>query len=88
MSKKKIILPDDPRDWPAETKVALIEAMGFTPMRDTHTSDCPAGMSWGYVCNCVPDATMWAQPADVDAFRHETWDERLAAAKKRHAESA
>lgn len=75
-------LPDDPKDWPPEEKVRLITAMGFTPTFDEHNADCPARMDpEGFICICVPSATFWVQPKDVDEFRHETWGERVAARK-------
>lgn len=73
----------DYKAMPAETKVETIKAMGFIPMGDPHTRDCPTNYGTGFICTCVPDATVWAQPADVDAFRGETWEQRLAQSKAR-----
>lgn len=77
----------DYKSMPAADKVAILLAMGFSPQHDAHTLDCPAAMDGGNRCNCVPDATVWVQPADVDEFRHETWAERLAYAKARGAQN-
>lgn len=72
---------------PAELKVALVRAMGFTPMRDPHDYSCPQAMAddgeeeeeeTGYLCQCVPPATRWSQPQDVDELRGETWEQRAA----------
>jgi hypothetical protein len=75
--------PGDPKNWPPEGKVALITAMGFSPIREDRHPDCPHSGSAGYPCSCVPDATVWSQPPDVDFLRHETWEERFARAQKR-----
>lgn len=86
MSNRQVIPPRPPREdartehyrsMPAEQKIAVIRAMGFSPQGANHDEDCPATIS-GYRCNCVRPATVWAQPADVDAFRHETYEERMA----------
>lgn len=66
-----------------EQKVALVKAMGFRPMGDDHDHDCVRRTHGsGFRCNCVPPATTWGQPRDVDVFRKETWDERLALVRK------
>jgi hypothetical protein len=66
-----------------KAKVAIIEGMGFTPIRSLHQPDCPAMFDSGNICACVPDPTCWMPPEDVCEYRHETWPERLAAAKRR-----
>lgn len=76
----------DYKSMPAADKVAILLAMGFSPQHYAHTPDCPAAMDGGNRCNCVPDATVWVQPADVDKFRHETWHERLAKSRARSSE--
>lgn len=76
---------DQLKHMPPAAKVAIIRAMGFTPMRDAHTRDCPRALDSGLVCNCVPDPTEWAQPKDVIEYQNETWDERRAAALARQA---
>jgi hypothetical protein len=60
--------------------------MGFTPIGDDHDSDCMAPHGRGINCNCVPPATSWAPPNDVDVLRKETWDDRVALAKKWESE--
>lgn len=66
-----------------ERKVELVKAMGFIPTWDPHTRDCPTNFGPGNRCSCVPDATLWAAPSDVAEYMHETWEERLAAARRR-----
>lgn len=70
------------RDLPAERKVEIIKAMGFSPVGEPHTWDCPGNYS-GNRCNCVPGPTLWSQPNDVLQYRHETWEERRQAARER-----
>ncbi len=66
-----------------EQKVALVNAMGFSPMGSDHQDDCPRYTHGsGFRCCCVPTATVWSQPSDVDVYRKETWDDRLALAKQ------
>lgn len=67
----------------AEEKVAALDAMGFTPLGSDHQPDCPYALDPGLRCNCVPPATVWAQPHDVDVLRGETWEQRKAAPRRR-----
>lgn len=84
-----VIVDDVPiaslRSIPAELKMAIIKAMGFRPMGEMHTRDCPAAMSSGIICQCVPGPTEWSPPNDVMVHMGETWEERLAAARARKA---
>jgi hypothetical protein len=64
------------KNLPAQLKVDALKAMGFNPVGSDHTAECPYVLDSGYVCNCVPPATMWAQPKDVDELRGETWEQR------------
>lgn len=64
------------KSLPAQFKVDMITAMGFTPIGSDHTDSCPYAIDSGLVCNCVPPSTMWAQPNDVDELRGETWEQR------------
>lgn len=64
------------KDMPADRKVELIKAMGFQPIGSDHTADCPYAVDPGLICQCVPPATQWAQPRDVDELRGETWEQR------------
>jgi hypothetical protein len=75
----------DPRNWTAERKVELITAMDFTPIRDDHHPDCPHSDGAGYRCRCVPAATVWSQPPEVDFLRHETREERFVSAQKKRS---
>lgn len=70
------------KDLDPETKVKLVEAMGFVPMGSSHDDDCDSRFGGGIRCNCVPPATTWHGPTDVDVHRKETWDDRLALAHK------
>lgn len=63
---------------PPGVKIQLLKAMGFRPSRTAHTGDCPKRTSSGYLCNCVPDPTVWLGPEDVIKHMGETWEERLA----------
>jgi hypothetical protein len=75
----------DTVNWPslpAARKVAILTAMGFTPTGSSHQPDCPYTIDAGNKCNCVPPATMWAQPRDVDAHRGETYEERRDAPRQ------
>jgi hypothetical protein len=64
-----------------EQKVALVEAMGFTPMGSDHQDDCIRYTHGrGFRCNCVPPATVWNQPHDVNVYRKQTWEDRKALA--------
>jgi hypothetical protein len=76
------------KDLPPDVKVRLVEAMGFTPMGDDHDYDCIGGPGSGFRCNCVPPATVWNGPSDVDVFRKETWEDRLALSHKWTAEKS
>lgn len=67
---------------PPELKVALVKGMGFTPVGDPHTPECPSQWDSGLRCNCVPGPTGWFPPKDVQIYTHDTWDERLAKRKK------
>lgn len=67
---------------PPEVKIQLIKAMGFTAMGDDHDTDCVGRPGSGFVCNCVPPATWWTAPNDVDVHRKETWEDRLALANE------
>lgn len=69
-------LLEQAKTLPAAQKVELITAMGFSPMGSDHTRDCPYVWDSGLRCNCVPEATVWTQPCDVDALRGETYEER------------
>lgn len=72
------------RELDPARKVEIIEAMGFVPTWDPHQADCVARSDSGLICICVPDPTMWRPPLDVQTYRRETWDDRLAAANARH----
>jgi hypothetical protein len=65
-----------------EQKVELVSAMGFQPVGDDHDADCVAPHARGIRCGCVPPATSWGQPRDVDEFRKETWEDRVALANQ------
>ncbi|MER5754375.1 hypothetical protein [Streptomyces sp. NPDC002088] len=66
-----------------EQKVALLEAMGFKPVGGDHDDDCVRRTHGsGFRCICVPPATMWSQPRDVEAYRKETWEDRRALAQQ------
>ena len=66
-----------------EQKVQLLRAMGFSPMGSRHQDDCTRYTHGpGFICICVPPATVWTQPHDVDVFRKETWEDRKALADK------
>ena len=66
-----------------EQKVQLMEAMGFRPLGADHQDDCIRYTHGaGFVCGCVPPATVWGQPRDVDVFRKETWEDRRALTHK------
>lgn len=69
------------KDLPPGLKIEIIKAMGFTAMASDHGWDCPHQMGAGLVCQCVPPATVWNQPADVNTFRGETWKLRLERAQ-------
>lgn len=76
-------------DWktldPA-TKVKIVEAMGFVPRRSEHDRECPREIGGsGYICQCVGEPTEWGAPRDVQEFRGETWEQRVA--KRRLAEA-
>lgn len=76
-------LLEQAKSLPAEFKIKLLEAMGFTPMGDDHDDDCDRRKYGpGIRCNCVPPATWWNQPKDVDEFRRETWEHRLEKARQ------
>lgn len=75
------------RGLSAEMKIKVIIAMGFSPVGGDHDATCSAMGDFddedepsGLRCNCVPPATSWSQPGDVDEHRHETWNERRALA--------
>lgn len=71
------------KELPAEKKVALLKAMGFSPMGADHQDDCIRYTHGsGFRCGCVPPSTSWSQPGDVDVFRRETWEDRKALAEK------
>lgn len=63
-------------DLPAEFKVELITAMGFQPTGSDHQWDCGYQFDPGIRCNCIPPATVWSQPCDVDVLRGETMEQR------------
>lgn len=66
-----------------EQKVQLVKAMGFSPTGADHQDDCVRYTHGpGFICICVPPATMWSQPDDVDRARKETWEDRKALAEK------
>lgn len=66
-----------------EQKVQLVQAMGFRPTGSDHQDDCPRYThGTGFRCCCVPPATSWSQPSDVNVYRKETWDDRLARARQ------
>lgn len=66
-----------------EQKVRLIRAMGFSPLGSAHDDSCIRYTHGpGFICICVPPATVWSQPDDVDKARKETWDDRRALADK------
>lgn len=69
-------LLEQARSLPADFKIKLLEAMGFSPVGSDHTADCPHVVDSGLLCNCVPPATMWSQPRDVLEERGETWEQR------------
>jgi hypothetical protein len=66
-----------------EQKVRLFGFLGMHRMSDSHQPDCPVGN--GGRCNCVPPESMWTHPQDVEVYLEETWEQRLAYAKKRSA---
>lgn len=66
---------------PPETKLWLLEAMGFTPIGSAHQPDCMRLYDRGIRCDCVPPATVWGQPSDVAAHRKETWEDRVELAR-------
>lgn len=71
-TKKRV--RDEAKVWrtlSAERKVEIITAMGFTPLGESHQPDCPYAHDAGLRCNCIPPATVWGQPRDVDELRHE-----------------
>lgn len=70
------------RNLPPDVKINLIQAMGFTAMGDDHDDDCVGRPGSGFVCNCVPPATWWNAPNDVDVYRKETWDDRVELANE------
>jgi hypothetical protein len=69
-------LLEQAKSLPADFKIKLLEAMGFSPVGSDHTDDCPHNFDSGLICQCVPPATMWSQPSDVDEARGETWEQR------------
>lgn len=73
----------DWRDLPPETKVQIVEAMGFIPMSDDHDRECPAALDpRGFVCQCAGEPTAWVGPTDVQEHRGETWAQRVAKRRK------
>lgn len=71
---------------PPEDKVALFKHLGMSRVGDNHTYDCPGGPTTGLVCNCVPPASMWTHPKDVEVHLKETWKDLLALAEARQAD--
>jgi hypothetical protein len=69
-----------PRRLPATRKVELLREMGFSPVAADHDGDCPAPHVPQTPCQCVPPATVWAQPGDVDELLGQTLQQRLAKA--------
>ena len=66
-----------------EQKVELLKVMGFSPTGADHQDDCLHYTHGpGLICICVPPATLWGQPSDVDVFRKETWEDRKALAQQ------
>lgn len=64
------------QDFNAVQKIEIVKAMGFRPGGSDHQWDCGYQFDPGIRCNCVPPATTWSQPADVDVYLGETWEER------------
>lgn len=75
-------LLEQAKSLPAEFKIKLVEAMGFKPVGSAHAADCPAMLDSGNRHNCVPPATMWSAPRDVQEERGETWEQRLQRARE------
>jgi len=76
-------------DWaglPPEEKLRIVKVMGFTGLANPHTADCPAGYGSGYLCQCVPEPTLYQPPQDVLEYLGETWEDRLAKARERDQE--
>jgi hypothetical protein len=76
-------LLEQAKNLPADFKIKLITAMGFSPTGSDHQDDCIRYThGTGFRCGCVPPATWWNSPKDVQEFRKETWDDQLAKAKQ------
>jgi len=67
-------------DWaslPAEQKVEIIKAMGFSRQSEPHQPDCPRGMfGSGYICQCVPPSDRFCMADDVAEHLGQTWGQR------------
>lgn len=74
------------KNLPPEAKVELFRYLGMSLVWDPHDLDCAAPHIRGIQCNCVPPASMWRHPKDVEVFLGETWEERLAKAEDRQEE--
>lgn len=71
-------------DWAAVSpadKLAIVEAMGFSPSQSNHTRDCPRTMGRGFVCCCIQPPPRFTPPRDVLAFMGESMDDRAARAR-------
>jgi hypothetical protein len=68
-----------------EEKIALFKGLGMSRVGDNHQPDCGPPAETGIRCNCVPPASSWSHPEDVEVFLKETWEDRLERAKKREA---
>ena len=82
-------------DWkniPPADKLAVVEAMGFTPVWEEHQPDCPHAALFddddpddvlGLICVCVPPGTSFHPPRDVRVELGETREQLLAHKKDR-----
>lgn len=70
---------------PPEAKVELFKYLGMSRVGDSHDADCSAPHMGGIACQCVPPASTWQHPKDVEVFLGETWEERLKRAEARQA---
>lgn len=66
---------------PAEEKVELFKSLGMSCVGENHQPDCL--QFYGGYCNCIPPASMWTHPKDVEVFLKETYDDLYAEAQRR-----
>lgn len=71
-------LIEQARALPPEQKIELFEALGMRRVGDNHDPDC-TGRNTSAPHNCVPPASTWGHPKDVEAYLREAWEDRLAA---------